>query len=414
MAATPGVTPYCGGAHVWGASLDPFIAGRRVLVPDLPGCGGSFVPGGRPPTVALMTQQVAALIEALAFRPCHVVGHDLGGLIALALALALEAPALVRSVTVVASAAAAPSGDMAQNLALAYPPPPQWSRDSQAWALERLSYSHHHIDDALLDACAAAAAAAPHREAAAALAGAAFRKVFAPSVGAAKSRFFEQCRSNGMPVPVQVVWATHDPLTTPEHGPVGVPARRPTPDGGTIPSRQPRRIAAVPRGKGAVPSDRRILPGRSDAGPQPRVRWRTRQKRSVPSILAFSRGFAIDHDRDGMAAAEPGAARGRCAKAGGQLPLAATLRRERTMNQIAPLAKRQAKITVLNPVGYPPQITARRPAPRPESLDGKTVYLVDCRFDDSIELLKQVAGLVRRAHAERQDAPRVALGLLRP
>ena len=30
-------------------------------------------------------------------------------------------------------------------------------------------------------------------------------------------------------------------------------------------------------------------------------------------------------------------------------------------------------------------------APRLESLDGKTIYLVDCRFDDSIELLKQVA-----------------------
>ena len=49
-----------------------------------------------------------------------------------------------------------------------------------------------------------------------------------------------------------------------------------------------------------------------------------------------------------------------------------------------------AKITVLNPVGYPPKITRKSAAPRLESLDGKTVYLVDCRFDDSIELLKQV------------------------
>src|SRR5438105_1216681 len=47
-------------------------------------------------------------------------------------------------------------------------------------------------------------------------------------------------------------------------------------------------------------------------------------------------------------------------------------------------------ITVLNPVGYPPKINKKTPAPRPESLDGKTVYLVDCRFDDSIELLKQI------------------------
>ena len=47
--------------------------------------------------------------------------------------------------------------------------------------------------------------------------------------------------------------------------------------------------------------------------------------------------------------------------------------------------------TVLSPVGTPPKVTKKQAAPRPESLDGKTVYLVDCRFDDSIELLKQVA-----------------------
>jgi hypothetical protein len=50
----------------------------------------------------------------------------------------------------------------------------------------------------------------------------------------------------------------------------------------------------------------------------------------------------------------------------------------------------EEKITVLNPMGYPPKINKKTPARRPESLDGKTVYLVDCRFDDSIEVLKQV------------------------
>ncbi len=48
------------------------------------------------------------------------------------------------------------------------------------------------------------------------------------------------------------------------------------------------------------------------------------------------------------------------------------------------------KITVLNPVGYPPKINKKALSPRPESLDGKTIYLVDCRFDDSIDLLKQI------------------------
>jgi hypothetical protein len=57
---------------------------------------------------------------------------------------------------------------------------------------------------------------------------------------------------------------------------------------------------------------------------------------------------------------------------------------------IAPDRTSDLKITVLNPMGYPPEITRKAPAPRLESLDGKTIYLVDARFDDSIELLKQV------------------------
>jgi hypothetical protein len=57
---------------------------------------------------------------------------------------------------------------------------------------------------------------------------------------------------------------------------------------------------------------------------------------------------------------------------------------------IAPDRKSDTKLTVLNPMGYPPEITRKSGAPRLETLEGKTVYLVDCRFDDSIELLKQV------------------------
>jgi hypothetical protein len=45
---------------------------------------------------------------------------------------------------------------------------------------------------------------------------------------------------------------------------------------------------------------------------------------------------------------------------------------------------------VLNPEGFPPAVTAKPLAPRLGDLDGKTVYLVDCRFDDSDVFLGQV------------------------
>jgi hypothetical protein len=48
------------------------------------------------------------------------------------------------------------------------------------------------------------------------------------------------------------------------------------------------------------------------------------------------------------------------------------------------------EVSVLNPVGYPPKVTGKPLAPRLDGLDGKTVYLVDCRFDDSDIFLQQV------------------------
>jgi hypothetical protein len=47
-------------------------------------------------------------------------------------------------------------------------------------------------------------------------------------------------------------------------------------------------------------------------------------------------------------------------------------------------------LSVLNPVGFPPKVSRRTPAPRLDGLDGKTVYLVDCRFDDSDIFLSQM------------------------
>ena len=48
------------------------------------------------------------------------------------------------------------------------------------------------------------------------------------------------------------------------------------------------------------------------------------------------------------------------------------------------------KLTVLNPVGFAPRVTHKALAPRLSTLDGKTVYLIDCRFDDSDVFLRQL------------------------
>jgi hypothetical protein len=45
---------------------------------------------------------------------------------------------------------------------------------------------------------------------------------------------------------------------------------------------------------------------------------------------------------------------------------------------------------VLNPVGFQPKISPKPMAKRLDSLDGKKIYLVDPRFDDSGLFLRQV------------------------
>ena len=48
------------------------------------------------------------------------------------------------------------------------------------------------------------------------------------------------------------------------------------------------------------------------------------------------------------------------------------------------------RLTVLDPMGYPPKVTRKPLATRLPTLEGRTVYLVDCRFDDSDVFLGQM------------------------
>jgi hypothetical protein len=48
------------------------------------------------------------------------------------------------------------------------------------------------------------------------------------------------------------------------------------------------------------------------------------------------------------------------------------------------------KVSALNPMGYPPSIEQLGMAPRFETLNGKTIYLVDVHFVDGDKLLQQM------------------------
>jgi hypothetical protein len=48
------------------------------------------------------------------------------------------------------------------------------------------------------------------------------------------------------------------------------------------------------------------------------------------------------------------------------------------------------KLVVHDPRGYPPKVTGKRLAARLDRLEGKTLYLVDCLFDNSDLFMEQL------------------------
>lgn len=103
-----------GAASNW-LMLAPLLApGRRVLVPELPGHGGSeALPAA--PNLNGFADRIAELAAREGFAPAPVVGHSLGG--AIALRLAIRRPQSVSSL-VLAAAAGISSGTRSARYAL--------------------------------------------------------------------------------------------------------------------------------------------------------------------------------------------------------------------------------------------------------------------------------------------------------
>jgi pimeloyl-ACP methyl ester carboxylesterase len=103
-----------GAAANWLALAPLLLRGRRVLVPELPGHGGSE-PLPAAPNLNAYADSLAEVAEREGFSPAAVVGHSLGG--AIALRLAIRRPDRV-SRLVLAAAAGISSGTRSARYAL--------------------------------------------------------------------------------------------------------------------------------------------------------------------------------------------------------------------------------------------------------------------------------------------------------
>lgn len=73
--------------HLWTDVIPLMPAGHRLVVVDLLGYGRSDPPGGRPLTLRAHAERVVSLMDALGISQACIVGHDLGGGVAQAMAI---------------------------------------------------------------------------------------------------------------------------------------------------------------------------------------------------------------------------------------------------------------------------------------------------------------------------------------
>jgi len=98
---------FTGNSRNWALTVPALRPHYRIVSPDLRGHGLSAKPI-RPEDYSLeaMAQDVIALIDRLGLAGCHLVGHSMGGMIAQV--VALQAPALLRSLVLVDTSAEPP------------------------------------------------------------------------------------------------------------------------------------------------------------------------------------------------------------------------------------------------------------------------------------------------------------------
>lgn len=91
-----------GRASLWQPSLDALSPQYRAVALDMPGYDGDPVPD--PLTFPLLAAQVVAVMGGLGLAAAHVIGHSMGGMVALE--LAATHPGRVRSLVLAATSAA--------------------------------------------------------------------------------------------------------------------------------------------------------------------------------------------------------------------------------------------------------------------------------------------------------------------
>ncbi len=199
-------------AQVWDMTLPPLSTQFNCIAVDRLGQGFTDNPKTDADyTMHASVQHASTFLRKLGKSPYHLVGNSRGAY--LVCRIALEDPRLVKSCTLVSTSTLSP-GLSRNPVALADPPLPLQSRESQRWVYERYSYNTRIVTEDWLDETQAVVATERNRIAIHKMMDEGLEKSqYMPDLRRQRFETYRWILERGMPCPTLVVCAMNDPTT---------------------------------------------------------------------------------------------------------------------------------------------------------------------------------------------------------
>jgi pimeloyl-ACP methyl ester carboxylesterase len=204
-------------AAVWNLNFVPLSKKYRVIAFDKLGQGYTDVPlRDEDYTMSAVVAHARDFVRALKLPPVHIVGHSRGGFASAR--LTLECPELIRSLSIVSSGTLSP-GVGTNEVTLANPPFPPFTRESARWVYENYCHKREVVTEEWLDVVMDVLSQPEYRKGVAKMVDEKLGvRLFLPDLARYKRETLAWINEGRLQRPTQIVWGFNDRTVVAERG----------------------------------------------------------------------------------------------------------------------------------------------------------------------------------------------------